>query len=57
MKSVGASISYPLQVTYVVYTPGGTTEEINTEITTGDPTENVFYNTLPFFMMRLIPMI
>ncbi|GAB2992562.1 hypothetical protein GCM10027284_06820 [Cyclobacterium sediminis] len=49
VKSVGANISYPLQVTYLVYTPDGTTEEINIEISTGDPSENIFYNTLPFF--------
>jgi uncharacterized repeat protein (TIGR01451 family)/gliding motility-associated-like protein len=49
VKSVGASISYPLQVTYVVHSPDGTTKEINSEITSGDPTENVFFNTLPFY--------
>ncbi|MBR9776502.1 MAG: DUF11 domain-containing protein [Cytophagales bacterium] len=49
VKSVGASISYPLYVNYVVHTPMGTTEEINTEITTGDPSENIFFNTLPFY--------
>ncbi|GEO23095.1 hypothetical protein CQA01_36290 [Cyclobacterium qasimii] len=49
VKSIGTAIAYPLQVNYSIYTPGGAIEEINKEIVSGDPSENVIYGDLPFF--------
>ncbi|EPR67874.1 hypothetical protein ADICYQ_2946 [Cyclobacterium qasimii M12-11B] len=56
VKSIGTAIAYPLQVNYSIYTPGGAIEEINKEIVSGDPSENVIYGDLPFFTIKPIVM-
>lgn len=49
LNSIGSDISYPLQVKYLIYTPGGDTEEVNIVIATGSSSENIFFADLPFF--------
>jgi uncharacterized repeat protein (TIGR01451 family) len=49
VKSVGADISYPLQVNYLVYLPGGGTEEVDIEVVSGEPSANIVIGELPFF--------
>jgi uncharacterized repeat protein (TIGR01451 family)/gliding motility-associated-like protein len=49
IRSVGADISYPLEMTFTITRPDGLEEIFETEITEGDAQEGFIFGDIPYF--------
>ncbi|MBF6642440.1 T9SS type B sorting domain-containing protein [Flavobacterium sp. J49] len=54
-QASGTVIAYPLTIQYVLYLPGGTVDNRNIILNTGNPNSEVLTQTIPFFVNQNYP--